>query len=83
MIFRMTKVILGLFWIVWILALLSVLPGSWNQLVVWTGVVLLVIHLGEYLFLHAKVAARQDGNSGFSGFMFFGFAYWLPVLRRT
>ena len=83
MIFKLTKVILALFWVAWLLALLSVLPETWNRPVIWTGVVLVVIHLGEYLYLRAKVAARQDGNSGFPGFLLFGFAYWLPVLRRT
>ena len=83
MIFKLTKVILVLFWIVWLLALLSILPEPWSQRLMWTGVALLVIHLGEYLFLHAKVAALQDGNSGFLGFMVFGFGYWLPVLNRS
>ena len=83
MIIGMTKAFLALFWAAWALALLSLLPDSWNMTVVWIGVALVVIHLGEYLFLHAKVAARQGGNSGFIGFMVFGFAYWLPVLKVT
>lgn len=82
MIITLTKALLILFWAVWVLGLLSLLPEPWIQPVLWIGVALLVIHLGEYLFLHAKVAARQDGNSGFFGFMIFGFAYWLPLLRK-
>ena len=82
MIIGITKVTLALFWVAWVLALLSLLPDSWNQPIVWIGVCLLVVHFGEYLFLRAKVAARQEGNSGFIGFMLFGFAYWLPVLKQ-
>ena len=73
---------LTLCWIAWVLALLSLLPDAWNLPVVWIGVALLMIHLGEYLFLRSRVAARQEGNSGFIGFMLFGFAYWLPVLKQ-
>ena len=73
---------LVLFWVAWVLALLSLLPDTWNRSVVWIGVALLVTHFGEYLFLRSKVAARQGGNSGFIGFMLFGFAYWLPVLKK-
>ena len=82
MIIGVTKVTLSLVWVIWVLALLSLLPDSWNLPVVLIGVALLVIHLGEYLFLHAKVAARQGGKSGFIEIMLFGFAYWLPVLKK-
>jgi uncharacterized protein YhhL (DUF1145 family) len=82
LIIGIAKVSISLFWVAWILALLSLLPDSWNQPIVWIGVALLVIHFGEYLFLRAKVAALQEGNSGFVGFMLFGFAYWLPVLKQ-
>ena len=82
MIIGITKVTLTLFWIAWGLALLSLLSEPWNLPVVWIGIALLVIHFGEYLFLRSKVAARQGGNSGFIGFILFGFAYWLPVLKQ-
>jgi uncharacterized protein YhhL (DUF1145 family) len=82
LIIGITKVTLTLFWIAWVLALLSLLPEPWNLPVVWIGIALLVIHFGEYLFLRSKVAARQGGNSGFIGFILFGFAYWLPVLKQ-
>ena len=82
MIIGVTKVTLSLVWVIWVLALLSLLPDSWNLPVVFIGVALLVIHFGEYLFLRTKVAARQGSNSGFIEFMLFGFAYWLPVLKN-
>jgi uncharacterized protein YhhL (DUF1145 family) len=80
-IFTLTKVILGVFWLAWISSLLSLLPDPYLQPVMWIGAALLVVHFGEYLLVRSKVAKRQGGNTGFIGTMLFGFGYWLPLLK--
>jgi uncharacterized protein YhhL (DUF1145 family) len=81
MIFTLTKVLLGVFWLAWISSLLALLPDPYRQPVMWIGLVLLLVHFGEYLLVRSKVAKRQDGNTGFIGTMLFGFGYWLPILK--
>jgi len=81
MIFTLTKILLGVFWLAWITSLLSLLPDPYRQPVMWIGLVLLVVHFGEYLLVRSKVAKRQGGNTGFIGTMLFGFGYWLPILK--
>jgi uncharacterized protein YhhL (DUF1145 family) len=81
MIYALTKVLLGVFWLAWISSLLSLLPDPYRLPVMWIGVVLLLVHFGEYLLVRSKVAKRQGGNTGFIGTMLFGFGYWLPILK--
>ena len=81
MIFTLTKVLLGVFWLAWIASLFSLLPDPFRQPVMWIGLVLLLVHFGEYLLVRSKVAKRQGGNTGFIGTMLFGFGYWLPILK--
>ena len=81
MIFTLTKALLAVFWIGWILSLFSLVPDPYGQPVMWIGVALLAVHFVEYLLVRSKMARCQDGKTGFIGTMIFGFGYWLPILR--
>jgi len=82
MIFTLTKVLLAVFWVAWIASLLSLIPSLYGQPVLWIGSVLLLVHFVEYLLVRSKIADRQSSSTGFIGTMIFGFAYWLPLLRK-
>jgi hypothetical protein len=48
--------------------------------VVWTGVVLLLVHLSEYVAVRSRLT-QTDGNH-FVRTLLFGFGHWLPLLRK-
>ena len=78
----LTKVALLAFWLACILSLVSLIPKSYGQTILWIGGLVLLVHLVEYLFVKSKVAERNTGNTGFIQTLLFGFIYWLPVLKR-
>jgi uncharacterized protein YhhL (DUF1145 family) len=79
---NVTKVTLLAFWCAFVLSLFSLLGQPYSQTILWIGGLLLVVHLAEYLFVRYRVAERNNGNTGFVQTMLFGFAHWLPVLKR-
>ncbi len=81
MIFTLTKAVLAIFWIAWVLSLFSLVPDPYGQPVIWVGVALLVVHFLEFLLVRSKMAELQGGKTGFIETMVFGFGYWLPVLK--
>ena len=82
LVITLTKGALLVFWLVCILSLISLIPNPYDQNILWIGTLLLLVHLIEYLFVKSKVAKRTHGNSGFIPIMLFGFAHWLPILKR-
>ncbi len=81
MIIVITKVALLALWLACLLSLFSVLPEQFGRPILWAGGFILLLHLVEYFAVRAKVAERQNGDTGFIGTMVFGFGYWLPVLK--
>ena len=82
MIVMLTKALLGIFWVVWLLSLLSLLPQPYGQIVMWIGIAFLIIHLAEFLLLRSKLEEHRGGKANFVGTMVFGFGYWLPYLKK-
>jgi uncharacterized protein YhhL (DUF1145 family) len=82
LVIKVTKVALLVFWLAWVLSLLSLTGPPYGQTIVWIGGLLLLIHFLEYLFVKSRVAERDNGNTGFIQTMLFGFGHWLPVLKR-
>jgi uncharacterized protein YhhL (DUF1145 family) len=82
MVIGVTKIALLMFWLACILSLVSVIPEPYGRTILWIGGVLLLVHLVEYLFDKSRVAERSGGDTGFIQTMTFGFAHWLPVLKR-
>ena len=78
----LTKVALLAFWLACILSLISLIPKSYGQTILWIGGLVLLVHLVEYLFVKSKLAERSAENTGFIQTLLFGFVYWLPVLKR-
>ena len=82
MIITLTKIVLVIFWVAWILSLLSMMPQPYGQTVMWIGIALLIIHLAEFLLLRSKLEEHRGGKANFVGTMVFGFGYWLPYLKK-
>jgi uncharacterized protein YhhL (DUF1145 family) len=74
------KVLLLGFWVAWIASLASLVPDPLRPYVVWTGVVLLLVHLSEYVAVRSRLT-QTDGNH-FVRTLLFGFGHWLPLLRK-
>jgi uncharacterized protein YhhL (DUF1145 family) len=82
LVIKVAKVTLLAFWLAWVLSLLSLTGQPYSQFILWIGGLLLLVHFVEYLFVRSRVAERDNGNTGFIQTMLFGFAHWLPVLKR-
>ncbi len=83
LVMNVTKVALLALWLACILSLVSVIPRPYGSTILWIGGLILLVHLVEYLFVKSGVAERNGGNTDFIQNMLFGFAHWLPVLKRS
>lgn len=68
------------FWLALALSLVSVIPYPYSLFIVWIGVLVLVIHLLEYLLVKYRYSGRYSGEMSFVKTILFGFTYWLPLL---
>ena len=72
----MKKITLGL-WVLIVINLFGVFPTLMAVILDFTGTILLVAHLLEYIFVNKRIQAKA--SSTFEGFymtMLFGFLYW-------
>ena len=75
-----TRIDVVAFWIAFVLSLFSVIPGPYGLFIIWIGVLVLLIHLAEYLYLKSRLAGRDVGEINFVKTMLFGFTHWLPLI---
>jgi len=74
----MTKFIVIMIWIAFLLTLFSVFPDSYSAIFKFLGIALFVIHLTEYIAI--KKMIKQDID--FIQTMLFGYGHWLPLLKK-
>ena len=75
-----TRIDVVAFWIAFVLSLFSVIPGPYGLFIIWIGVLVLLIHLAEYLYVKYRFAGRDAGEISFVKTMIFGFTHLLPLL---
>jgi len=76
------KVAVAVFWLGFILSLVSVIPGDYASTIILLGCLILVIHLFQFLFVSSRLSTVDDKKIRFVQTMLFGFAYWLPLLKQ-
>jgi uncharacterized protein YhhL (DUF1145 family) len=76
------KAAVAVFWLAWILSLVSVIPSHYGSTIVFLGGLVLVVHLFEYLLVKSKFAERGGDGISFVQTLLFGFAHWLPLLKQ-
>lgn len=77
-----SKMVILVFWLAFVLSLASVVPGTYGQIITWVGVLVLVLHCVEYLAIRGGIIVLEGGEAGFVQTLLFGFTHWLPLVRR-
>ena len=78
------KVGVLLFWIAYLLNYFGSWFGSAQGIIFWSGKLLLLAHLIEYLIKRKQLTELgQKPLESFAQTMLFGFLYWQPLLRRV
>lgn len=81
--FKMNKVAIYGFWLVFIVNLVISLPGQWSEIVMYAGLGLFVIHFIEYVFIHNKLKKADSATlKDFVQIMLIGLFHWVPLLRK-
>jgi len=75
-----TRIAVVVFWVAFVLSLVSVIPSPYGLFAICIGVVVLLIHLAEYLYVKNRFAGRDTGQISFVKTMIFGFTHLLPLL---
>ena len=80
---NITKGGMLIFWAVFIVSLIQPFGDPAQPIIFWLGIVLLVVHLAEFVFHYKKLnALNAAGANGFVQTMLFGFVYWLPLFKK-
>ncbi len=74
---NLTKLTVIMIWIAFILGLVSFFPDSYNFIFVILGILLIVIHLVEYIV----VTKMLNKNINFFQTMLYGYGHWLPLIK--
>jgi len=75
-----TRIAVVVFWVAFVLSLVSVIPGPYGLFIIWIGVLVLLIYLAEYLYVKYRFAGRDVGEISFVKTMLFGFTHLLPLI---
>ena len=76
------KVVVAVFWIVWVLSLASIVPSEYGTTIIWIGALILVAHLFEYFLIRSRFAGQGGERINFVQTTIFGMAHWLPLIKR-
>jgi uncharacterized protein YhhL (DUF1145 family) len=76
------KVVVAVFWIVWLLSLASIVPSTYGTTIIWIGALILAAHLFEYFLIKYRFAGQGGGKIDFLQTILFGMAHWLPLIKR-
>lgn len=77
-----TRVGVIVFWVAFVLALASVIPLPYSQIIIWIGAFVLFGHLSEYLLIRFGFIVLETEKVSFVMTMLFGFSYFLPLMKR-
>jgi len=83
MLVNITKVLLIVFWTVFFFGLVQPFSPAVQPYLIGFGILMAMVHLIEFAVQYRKLHAIQA--AGFNGFfqtLVFGFAYWLPLLKK-
>jgi uncharacterized protein YhhL (DUF1145 family) len=74
----------ALFWVAFTYDFFYPFPEPFTTVISWSGIILAVLHLMEFVFKKAELdAIGAGGLHGFCQTLLFGFLYWLPLLKQT
>jgi len=75
-----TRIAVVVFWVAFVLSLVSVIPGPYSSYIIWLGGLVLLIHLAEYFYVKYRFAGANPVKISFVKTLLFGFTHWLPPL---
>ena len=70
------------FWLAFLLSLVSVVPAPASSVIIWVGVFVLAMHLAEYLYAKRVLTTLGRDKVSFVRTMLFGFTHLLPLLQK-
>lgn len=81
---KITKGSMLVFWAVFIFSLLQPFNAPYQAIIFWSGIILLIVHLAEWIVYRKKLESLNAGGAnGFVQTLLFGFVYWLPIFRKA
>lgn len=84
MLTTLTKGGMLIYWLVFIYCLIKPFSDPAQMIIFWLGIVLLVVHLAEFIMHYKKLnQLNAGGANGFVQTMLFGFVYWLPIFKSN
>lgn len=84
MLTNITKGGMAIYSLVFIYSLIKPFSDPAQTIIFWLGIVLLVVHLIEFIFHYKKLnTLNAAGANGFVQTILFGFVYWLPVFKKN
>ena len=79
--YRANQLLCLAIWATAIYNLLHPLPGIWHTIALYFLIIMVVIHLAEWLVLKNRLSRLgHEGGGTFLKVFIFGFFWWLPIL---
>ncbi len=80
---RATRLSVLVVWAFFAISFIQPFSAQWQELIFWSGIILLVAHFLEYIALCVRIEKFGGrGWSAFIGTMVFGYGYWLPLFKK-